>query len=211
MSGGAGLGEGAPDWYRLPHAEPGNRIGIFGGSFNPPHSGHMLVAETALKRLCLDQIWWLVTPGNPLKDHSELAPLEKRVHMTRALADHPKMKVTAHEITLGSRFTARTIEMLLVKRPALRFVWIMGADNLAGFHSWQDWRNIMKSVPVAVVDRPGASLATLGSPLAKAFERCRVPEMDAQLLPDLKPPAWTFLHTALDATSSTRLRQNKQT
>ena len=197
------------DWMKLPHAEAGNRIGIFGGSFNPPHSGHRLVAETALKRLRLDQVWWFVTPGNPLKDHGDLAPLQERIEMTEALADHPKMKVTAYEQILGSPFTARTIEMLCRLRPALRFVWVMGADNLAGFHRWQDWRSIVERVPIAVIDRPKSSLEALSSPMAKIYEKQRVDERDATLLADLAPPAWTFLHTPLDATSSTILRRNE--
>jgi nicotinate-nucleotide adenylyltransferase len=195
------------DWLKLPHAEAGNRIGIFGGSFNPPHSGHRLVAETVLKRLGLDQVWWLVTPGNPLKSHSDLAPLEKRLHRTGALAGHPRMKVTAFEAVLGTSYTARTLMALRIRRPAVRFVWVMGADNLAGFHRWQDWRAIVGSVPVAIVDRPGASLSAMSSRMAKAFEKYRLPEEDAALLPDMEPPIWTFLHTPLDPTSSTDLRR----
>ncbi|MTH96352.1 nicotinate-nucleotide adenylyltransferase [Roseibium sp. RKSG952] len=195
------------DWLKLPHAEPGNRIGLFGGSFNPPHSGHALVASTVMKRLGLDQVWWLVTPGNPLKDHSELAPLEMRIHMTSALADHPRMKVTAYESVIGTPYTARTIEMLRVIRPSLRFVWVMGADNLASFHKWQNWRSILDLVPVAIVDRPGASLSVLSAPMAQAYEKHRLPEEDAALLPDMKPPFWTFLHTQLDENSSTHLRK----
>lgn len=201
--------EMSEDWLKLPHAEAGNRIGIFGGSFNPPHSGHRLVAETALKRLRLDQIWWVVTPGNPLKDHGNLAPLTERLHMTNALADHPKMKVTAYEQVLGSPYTARTIEMLRKLRPSLRFVWVMGADNLASFHRWQNWRSIVELVPIAVVDRPNSSLAALSAPMAKAYEKHRVDESDAGILADLEPPAWTFLHAPLDATSSTVLRRNE--
>ncbi|MET1413430.1 nicotinate-nucleotide adenylyltransferase [Roseibium sp. HPY-6] len=194
------------DWLKLPHAEPGNRIGIFGGSFNPPHSGHKLVAETVIKRLGLDQVWWFVTPGNPLKSHADLAPLEMRLHMTSAVADHPRMKITAYETVLGTPYTAKTIMALRAKRPSLRFVWVMGADNLGSFHRWQDWRTIVGSIPVAIVDRPGASLSALWSPMAKAYEKYRLPEEDAKLLPDMKPPIWTFLHTALDRTSSTDLR-----
>ncbi|GAB4576933.1 MAG: nicotinate-nucleotide adenylyltransferase [Roseibium sp.] len=197
------------DWLKLPHAEAGNRIGIFGGSFNPPHSGHRLVALTVLKRLGLDQVWWLVTPGNPLKSHSDLAPLEMRLRLTSALADHPRMRVTAFEAVLGSPYTARTVMALRVMRPAVRFVWVMGADNLAGFHRWQDWRAIVGSVPIAIVDRPGASLSVLSSPMAAAFERYRLPEEDAGLLPDMAAPAWTFLHTPLDRTSSTDLRRRE--
>ena len=204
----------APDirhnWLKLPHSEPGNRIGIFGGSFNPPHSGHRLVAATAMKRLELDQIWWFVTPGNPLKSHSDLAPLETRLSRTSALADHPRMKITAYETILGSPYTAKTIKASKTLRPTVRFVWVMGADNLAGFHKWQDWRGIVETVPIAVVDRPGASLSVMSSPMAKAYEKHRLPEEDASLLPDMRAPVWTFLHTPLDRTSSTDLRRNQQ-
>ena len=195
-------------WLQLPHVEPGNRIGLFGGSFNPPHSGHRLVADTVLKRLGLDQVWWLVTPGNPLKDHSELETLETRLQRTRDLALHPRMKVTAYEAVLKTTYSAQTIKSLQTLRPFARFVWVMGADNLAGFHHWQDWRGIVGSLPIAVVDRPGASLSVLSSPMAKAFEGYRLPEEDAGLLPDMKAPIWTFLHTQLDQTSSTDLRKN---
>lgn len=199
-----------PDWLNLPHAEPGNRIGLFGGSFNPPHSGHRMVAETALKRLKLDQVWWLVSPGNPLKDHSNLAPLPERVAMTKAFATHPRMRVTAHEARLGSPFTARTVSILKSKRPKLRFVWIMGADNLAGFHRWQNWRHILADVPVAVVNRPGASLSPLAAPMAKAYYRQRVKEDQAGRLPLSPSPAWIFLHAALDEASSTNIRQSSR-
>jgi nicotinate-nucleotide adenylyltransferase len=195
------------DWLKLPHCEAGNRIGIFGGSFNPPHSGHKVVADTVLKRLGLDQVWWFVTPGNPLKSHSELAPLEMRLQLTSALSNHPRMKVTAYEKVLGTPYTAKTLQALRSRNPLVRFVWVMGADNLAGFHHWQDWRGILGTVPVAVVDRPGASLSVLSSPMAKAYEKYRLPEVDAGLLPDMDPPVWTFLHTPLDQTSSTDLRR----
>lgn len=208
MNASIRTGNLSADWLKLPAAEAGNRIGLFGGSFNPPHSGHRLVAETALKRLGLDQVWWLVTPGNPLKDHSDLAPLEMRLHLTSAVADHPRMKVTAVERALGSAYTARTIDMLIKIRPGLRFVWMMGADNLASFHQWQAWRSIVGTVPVVIVDRPGASLSTLSAPMAKAFEKYRLPEKDAALLPNKQPPAWTFLHAPLDDASSTSIRQN---
>jgi len=194
------------DWLKLPHAESGNRIGIFGGSFNPPHSGHRLVAETALKRLRLDQIWWVVTPGNPLKSHGELLPLAERIELVGRLARHPRMKVTAFEAALGLSYTAQTVEMLRLLRSDLRFVWVMGADNLAGFHRWKDWRDIARLVPIAVVDRPGASLSTLSAPMPKAFESQRLPERDAALIAGMKPPVWTFIHAPLDASSSTELR-----
>lgn len=202
-----GLEHVAAHWLKLPHAEPGNRIGLFGGSFNPPHSGHRLVAQTALRRLGLDQVWWLVTPGNPLKDHSDLAPLSDRLVWVSKIASHPKMKVTAFEKVLGSSFTAQTIEMLQKARPHLRFVWMMGADNLAGFHRWQNWRGILGKLPVVIVDRPGASQSALSSPMAKAYEKHRLPEQVAALLPQLEPPVWTFLHAPLDPASSTSIRR----
>ncbi len=206
MTSTVAAGRKEADWLRLPHAEPGNRIGLLGGSFNPPHSGHRLVALTALKRLGLDQIWWFVTPGNPLKDHGNLAPLEERVRTTLEVADHPRMKITAHEAVLGSPYTARTVEMLQFRRPELRFVWVMGADNLASFHHWQNWQDIVRRIPIAVVNRPGASLSVLSAPMAKAYENYRLPERNAGLLTDLKPPVWTFIHAPLDETSSTALR-----
>lgn len=190
----------------IPHAEPGNRIGLFGGSFNPPHSGHRLVADIALARLGLDRLWWLVTPGNPLKDHADLAPLEQRLDAVEALARHPRMAVTALEARLGTPYSARTLALLTRMRPRLTFVWVMGADNLAGFHRWQDWRGIFARVPIAVVDRPGATLAALASPAAQRFAGFRLDEADARLLPGLAPPAWTFLTGPRDASSSTRLR-----
>ncbi|MBO0345559.1 nicotinate-nucleotide adenylyltransferase [Roseibium limicola] len=211
MSSPAATRTSHPDWVKLPHAEAGNRIGIFGGSFNPPHSGHRAVAMTAMKRLKLDQVWWLVTPGNPLKDAADLAPLDKRIHMTSALADHPRMRVTAHEVVLGTPYTAETLKRLCRKRPDLNFVWIMGADNLASFHRWQDWRTIMDSVPVAVVDRPHASLSVLFAPMAQTYGYARIDEGDAVILPHLAAPAWTFLHAPLDGNSSTELRKRQTT
>ncbi|SDU47901.1 nicotinate-nucleotide adenylyltransferase [Stappia sp. ES.058] len=191
---------------RIPHTEPECTVGLFGGSFNPPHSGHRLVADTALKRLALDQIWWLVTPGNPLKDPGELEPLTDRIARVEEVADHPRMRVTALEAGLGTSYSARTILNLRQKRPRVRFVWVMGADNLAGFHRWQAWRSIFESVPVAVVDRPGATLSALWSPAAQTFARSRLPEERAIRLATLAPPAWTFLHAPRDPMSSTHLR-----
>lgn len=191
---------------RIPHAEPGNRIGLFGGSFNPPHSGHRLVAEIALTRLGLDQVWWLVTPGNPLKDTRQLARLDARIARVEEIARHPRMRVSALETTLGSRYSADTIARLKLLRPRLDFVWVMGADNLAGFHRWQNWRAIMNAVPVAVVDRPGATLSALSAPAALAFSTRRLPETRAGELARLVPPVWTFLHGPRDPASSTALR-----
>lgn len=199
-----------PAWMRLPHAEPGNRIGLFGGSFNPPHTGHLTVAETALKRAALDQIWWLVTPGNPLKDRVALAPLAERVQAVKRVADHPRMRVTAYEALVGTPYTARLLAKLKTIRPRINFVWVMGADNLGSFHHWQAWRSILDNVPVIIVDRPGASLMPLSSMAATAYAPYRHDERLARSLPDTSPPAWTFLHTRLDSSSSTALRRRSK-
>jgi nicotinate-nucleotide adenylyltransferase len=196
----------ADRYLRFPHTEPGCTVGLFGGSFNPPHSGHRLVADTVLTRLALDQVWWMVTPGNPLKNHDELEPLANRVSSVEQIADHPRMRVTALEARLGTSYSARSVARLLKLRPHVRFVWVMGADNLAGFHRWQAWRSIFERVPVAVVDRPGATLSALWSPAAQTFARWRLPEARALRLAAMAPPAWTFLHAPRDPVSSTHLR-----
>lgn len=194
---------------KTPPVLPGQRIGVMGGSFNPPHDGHLVVARTALRRLQLDQVWWLVTPGNPLKVHGGLAPLHERLAACRALADHPAMKITALEADLGTPYTAATLAFLKRRYSAARFVWVMGADNLAGFHRWQHWREIVGGFPIAVVDRPGWRLPALASIAARAFAGKRVPESRAASLPALPPPAWTFLTTRLSPLSSTDLRAEK--
>lgn len=197
------------DLFRLPHAEAGNRVGLFGGSFNPPHSGHALVAETALKRVGLNQLWWLVTPGNPLKEHQDLAPLRQRAAAVRRIMTHPAMHATAFEDRLGTVYTAKTLQALKTLRPQLEFFWVMGADSLADLHRWRDWRFIFESVPVIVVDRPGASLAPLSAKAAQAYASCRLDETDARALGDFNPPVWVFLHARRDPSSSTELRSNR--
>ncbi|WMS42676.1 nicotinate-nucleotide adenylyltransferase [Acuticoccus sp. MNP-M23] len=191
---------------RVPLVGAGQCVGLFGGSFNPPHKGHRHVALTALHRLSLDAVWWLVTPGNPLKSQTGLAPLADRVAMARRRARHPRMKVTAFEAAIGTRYSADTIRFLESRYPTVRFVWLMGADNLADFHRWQEWREIMGRVPVGVVDRPGASRSALYAPAARAFAASRLLEGDAAALPFRAPPAWVFLHGPLEPLSSTVLR-----
>ena len=191
---------------RIPPAPAGLRIGLFGGSFNPPHEGHVLVAETALRALRLDRVWWMVTPGNPLKDHGDLAPLAERIALSRGIARDPRIVVTAFEAGHRVRYTADTVALVRARRPAVRFVWLMGADGLRSFHRWQQWRTIMRCVPIAVVDRPGHTLSHLSSKAAIAFAAARVDETDAALLPGMTPPAWTFLHGPRSAASSTEIR-----
>jgi len=189
-----------------PHAWPGARIGIMGGSFNPPHEGHLVVARTALRRLRLDMLWWLVTPGNPLKTGHGLPDLKKRMKAVEALATDPRMIVTGFESELGTPYTAATIGFLTSSHPRTQFVWVMGADNLATFHRWQNWREIAASVPMAVIDRPGWRFPALASPGARALAARRIPETQAARLPGLVPPAWVFLTTRLSNQSSTALR-----
>lgn len=191
---------------RPPRAGFGQRIALFGGSFNPPHAGHRAVAEAALHRLAVDRVWWLVTPGNPLKSSDDLAPLERRFSLVKSYADHPRMVVTAFEAAAGIRYSADAVVFLQRRYPAVRFVWLMGADNLATLHRWQKWREIMRRVPVAVVNRPGASMAAMSSPAARAFAAARRPEEQAGAIADAQAPAWVFLHAPLNPLSSTQLR-----
>lgn len=190
----------------LPLAIRGQRIGLMGGTFNPPHEGHLICALTALQRLKLDQLWWMVTPGNPLKDGDGLPALQSRMAASRRLARDPRIKVTGFEAALGSAYTYVTLHYLTQHLPGVHFVWVMGADNLAGFHRWQRWEEIARLVPIAVVDRPGWRLKAIASPAAGRLSRHRVPEAGAGRLALMRPPAWTFLSTRLSEASSTALR-----
>ena len=192
--------------HAIPFHSPGMRIGLLGGSFNPPHAAHRAISLYALKRLQLDRVWWLVTPGNPLKDNCGLHGLAERVAAAREMADDPRIDVSCLESVIGTRYTADTINYLRKRASRLRFVWIMGADNLAQFHRWQNWRRIAAQVPIAVIDRPPQSFRALNAPAAQALGRYRIPERDARRLAGSPPPAWVFL-TGLKLTlSSTGLR-----
>jgi len=193
----------------MPVAGDGQRIGLFGGSFNPPHGGHVNLCDLAFKRLQLDQIWWIVTPGNPLKDTSKLAPLETRIRQCHETISHPRIRITAFEARHKVRYTADTLSLVKRMRPRNHFVWLMGADNLADFHRWQDWRKIARMMPFAVIDRPGSTLSYHSAPVSIALSKYRVDEGDASLLTDMQPPAWTFLHGPRSSLSSTRLRAMK--
>lgn len=193
-------------YLRMPHVERGMTVGLFGGSFNPPHEGHLLVAEIAMRRLALDNLWWMVTPGNPLKSRSELASLSDRIAASEKLIDDPRIKVTAFEQALDTRFTADTVAHVATRNPGIRFVWIMGADSLKTFHLWQNWRQIVATFPIAVIDRPGATLSFLSSTMARAYDHARIDEEDAAGLAMRAAPAWTFLHDRRSPISSTQLR-----
>ncbi len=202
-------GRDAP--VRLPAHTPGLRVGLFGGTFNPPHAGHRLVSTVALSRLGLDQIWWLVTPGNPLKANDGLPPLDARMAAARDLADHPRIVVTGLEAQIGTRYTYDTVAWLTKRCPGVRFVWIMGADNLAGFHRWQHWRDIAELVPIAVIDRPGSTLRATNSPAGAWLAPHRLDETDGPLLAQTRAPAFVFIHARRSDLSSTELRRRGKT
>lgn len=199
-------GDVDPFYLKMPHVENGMTVGLFGGSFNPPHDGHVLVADIALRRLGLEQLWWMVTPGNPLKSRNHLAPLAERIALSEKITHDPRIKVTAFEQSLGQSYTARTLEKIRERNRAIHFVWIMGADNLKNFHLWQDWQKIACTFPIAVIDRPGDTLSYLSSKMAKTFGYARVDEAHAASLAWRKAPAWTFIHGPRSPLSSTALR-----
>ncbi|WP_127104537.1 nicotinate-nucleotide adenylyltransferase [Pararhodobacter zhoushanensis] len=191
-----------------PWAAPGQVIGLLGGSFDPPHEGHVHLTLEALKRLGLDQIWWMVSPGNPIKPNPP-APLAQRMAAARALMQHPRVKITDLEAGFGTRATADTLKALQQAYPLLRFVWLMGADNLASFHTWDRWPEIMERVPVAVLARPGQRLRALTSPTAQTFRKWRLPTRDAKRLAHKGTPAWVYLDMPMRHDSSTALRARR--
>lgn len=188
-----------------PWAAPGQVIGLLGGSFDPPHAGHVHLTREALKRLGLDQVWWLVSPGNPLKPNPP-APLARRMAAARALMRHPRVTVTDLEAGFGTRATIDTLEALARAYPRLRFVWLMGADNLAGFHRWERWQDIAARVPVAVLARPGQRLRALTAPAARRFGFARLDQAQADRLRSRPAPAWVFLDIPMRPESSSALR-----
>ena len=190
----------------IPLYTNGMRVGLLGGSFNPPHAAHRAISLFALKRLKLDRVWWLVTPGNPLKDHDGLRNLDARAEAARKMAGDPRIDVSCLESVIRTRYTVDTISYLRRRASGLRFVWIMGADNLAQFHRWQNWRRIASEVPIAVIDRPPQSFRALAAPAAQALARYRLPENQAARLADQRAPAWVFLTGMKLNLSSTGLR-----
>ncbi len=185
----------------------GQRIGLFGGSFNPAHRGHFMVALYALKRLQLDWVWWLVSPQNPLKDPAETGEYATRLAYTRRVAHHPRFVVTDLERQIGARTTAETLDRLAPVLKRGRFVWIMGADSLANLHHWHDWLEIPATLPLAVLARPGYSIRSLAGTAAIRFDRERLPPSFPARLPDQNPPAWAFLPMPLRPESSTAIRR----
>jgi nicotinate-nucleotide adenylyltransferase len=188
----------------LPPA-PALRVGLLGGSFNPAHAGHRYVSLEAIKRLGLDQVWWLVSPQNPLKAAAGMAPVAERMAGAEAVARHPRLKVLALETRLGTCYTADTLARL-ARWPGHRFVWLMGADNLAQLPRWWKWRGIMTCCPVAVFERHPYSYAALGGTVARAFAAARLPEDRADELAQAAPPAWVFVRMRPHPASATAIR-----
>lgn len=188
----------------FPIATKGMVIGLLGGSFDPAHAGHAHISREALKRMGLDQVWWLVTPGNPLKAHQP-APMAERLARARAvLRGHPRVKVTALEAALGTKVTADTIDRLRAIYPGVNFVWLMGADNLVQFHRWGRWRDILRSVPVGVLARPGSGVAARMSVAAQSFRVHRVQRGEG--LGRQTPPVWAFVNIPMSDVSSSAIR-----
>jgi nicotinate-nucleotide adenylyltransferase len=195
---------------KLPPFGDGQRIGLFGGSFNPAHKGHVMVATYALKVLDLDWIWWIVSPQNPLKDPGETGEYDKRLAYTKEIAHHPRFVVTDIERQLGAKYTAETLRHL---RPAMAradFVWIMGADSLANLHRWRNWIEIAEALPLAVLARPGYSIRALGSYAALRYEQQQLDSEFAQSLAGRSAPSWVFVSMPLRRESSTAIRAQQK-
>ena len=188
-----------------PFVAPGQAVGLLGGSFDPAHSGHVHITREALSRFGLDTVWWLVSPGNPLKPRGP-APLRARIERAQAVMQHPRVEITGCEADLGTRYTAQTIRALQIRYPRVRFVWLMGADNLAQFHRWQDWQQIMLRVPIGVLARPGDQISARTSPAARRFGRYRLPSNASHLLGRCVAPAWCFVNVPMRAQSSSAIR-----
>lgn len=192
--------------YDIPYAAAGQVIGLLGGSFDPAHSGHAHITREALKRFGLDQVWWLVSPGNPLKARGP-APIEARIDRARAVIAHPRVQVTGIEARLGTRYTAQTVKGLQRLYPSTRFVWLMGADNLAQFHLWQDWQQIMNAVPVGVLARPGERISARMSRAASLYAPYRIPGRYSVALARAEAPAWCFVNVPMMDVSSSAIRE----
>lgn len=187
------------------HTTRGRRIGLLGGSFDPAHVGHVHITREALKRFALDEVWWLVSPGNPLKPRGP-APMDARIAHARALMQHPRVRITDIEAQLRTRYTAQTLRAMALRFPAAQFVWLMGADNLAQFHLWKDWQEIMETVPVGVLARPGDRIAARTAPAAQIYRSALLKGRQARLLARARAPAWAFINMPMRDISSTALR-----
>ena len=185
------------------------RIGLLGGSFNPAHDGHRDISLAALAYLGLDEVWWMVSPQNPLKPVKGMATFAERMKGAESVADHPRIKVTDIEARLGTQFTADTLRKLVTRFPSCRFVWLMGADNLAQISSWRDWTRIFHLTPIAVFDRPTYTMKALTALAARRFQRARRRETALRTLAATPAPAWVFVHHRLNPISATAIRAER--
>lgn len=200
-----------PGITELPLHAAGMRVGLFGGSFNPAHEGHRLVAVQCLKRLALDAVWLLASPGNPLKENSNLAPLADRVRTAREVMSHPDIKVTGFEAEHDFHYSFDTLSFLKQRCAGVKFVWIMGADNLAQFDRWERWRDMAELMPMAVYARPGSIQRATSSKAATALKSFRIREIEAESLADRDPPAWVYLRGVMSTQSSSAIRAARAT
>jgi nicotinate-nucleotide adenylyltransferase len=189
-----------------PYARAGQVIGLLGGSFDPAHAGHVHITLEALKHFGLDRVWWLVSPGNRLKTNGP-GPLAARVAGARAIMQHPRVSVTDIEARLGTIATTDTLTALRAKYPGVHFVWLMGADNLAQFHRWKDWRKIIETVPIGVLARPDERISARLSPAARIYSRYRISGLASQTLARADAPAWCFVNVPMVDLSSTAIRK----
>lgn len=189
----------------FPIARPGQKIGLLGGSFDPAHRGHVAITKTALQRFGLEKVWWLVSPGNPLKSDGP-APMARRLAAAEALIADPRVLVTDLEMRIGTRYTAETLEKLQALYPGVSFSWIMGADNLAGFHRWERWPSIVARVPIGVLARPGVPIWTRTARAARLYRDARIKPSQSRLLAAAVPPAWCYLPMPMQHVSSTEIR-----
>ncbi len=190
----------------IPQRHDTSRVGLLGGSFNPAHEGHREISLLALKRLELDAVWWLVSPGNPLKDVSDYAPYHERLQIARRIANHPRIIISNFEERKGLQYTVDTLAALRELWPQIDFVWLMGADSLAGFHRWREWRKIAALAPFAVFNRPGSENAFRSAPAAEELAPFRLDAGDAARLASAEPPAWIFFAEPENSQSSTAIR-----
>lgn len=189
----------------FPIARRGMRIGLLGGSFDPAHHGHVHITRQALARFGLDRVWWLVSPGNPLKAHGP-APFGRRMAQARAVMRDPRVEISDVERRLGTRYTFETLTQLRMLYPGVHFVWLMGADNLAQFHRWEEWERIMQLMPIGVLARPESRLTAQRSVAARRFAAARIASERAKSLPLRPPPSWCYVDIPLLETSSTAIR-----
>lgn len=191
--------------HSLPFARSGQTIGLLGGSFDPAHEGHVHITREAMKRFGLSHVWWLVSPGNPLKARGPV-PLSQRMERARAVMQDPRVTVTDIETRMGTRYTAQTLAALMRHYPGVRFVWLMGADNLAQLDQWQDWQWIMDHVPVGVLARPGDRISARMSRAARLYARYRILGRASQMLARVDAPAWCFVNVPMSGQSSSAIR-----